>query len=105
MSALENVSIRATREFVAAMVRQNGRKRGLAMAGAAVGRSEHWARAVHYGEAANVSAEVAERAQAARIELARQRIAQLRAELLQLEQGLSHVDVLDAGIRPGEAIR
>jgi hypothetical protein len=88
-------AIRATREFVAMMVRQHGRKRGLALAGAAVERSEHWARAVHYGEAHSVSLDVAIRAEAARLELSRQRAAQLRAELADLERTL-HGDNLDA---------
>jgi hypothetical protein len=90
-------AIRDAREFVAMMVRQHGRKRGLQMAGAAVDRSEHWARSVHYGEAQSVSDEVATRAARARLALAEQRLAQLDAEADELKRIIDasrcHVDL------------
>lgn len=96
MSAPEKSSPIAAREVTAALVRQNGVKRGLHLAGQRLGCSERWARGIHYGETLFISRALAERAEAARIELSRQRAAVLRAELLELERGLSNVDVLDA---------
>jgi hypothetical protein len=87
-------AIRTAREFVAMMVRQHGRKRGLALAGAAVDRSEHWARAIHYGEAQTVPADVAARALRARLTLAEARLAQLDAEAEELRS------IIDASRSP-----
>lgn len=94
----------AAREYVAAMVRAHGLKRGLHLAGVVMRCSERWARAIHYGEARAVSREVSDRAAAAHIDLVRARAAQIRAELHEIERGLDAGD-LDAPGAHGEAQR
>lgn len=105
MSAPEKASTIAAREVCAALVRQHGAKRGLHLAGQRLRISERWARGIHYGEATHVSAALAIRAEAARIELSRARAAQLRAELLEIERGLANAELLDARVGAGEAQR
>jgi cell division protein FtsB len=101
MNAPEKPSTIAAREVTAAMVRQHGAKRGLHMAAARLGCSERWARGIHYGEAAHISAELAERAQTARLEILRDRVTRLKAELQQLERGLADGEMVVARCRAG----
>jgi len=104
MSAPEKASIIAAREYIAAVVRQHGVKRGLDVAAQRLGISERWARGIHYSEAAFVSHALDRRAQAARNELARQRAAQLRAELAELEEPHGGL-VLEESVGVGGAAR
>lgn len=92
----ESHSIHAAREVVASLVRLHGFKRGIAHASGALGVSESWARKIHYGEAAAVSAEVAARAEAARGTVLRARLAAARREIEIIEGELNGADLAPA---------
>ena len=85
---------RAVREIIALAVRTHGRKRGWHVAASLLGTTERWVKSATYGE--SIAAPCAIRAERARLELARQRAAQLRAELADLERSL-HGDTVEAG--------
>lgn len=90
----EFVSVRAAREVVSLACRVAGsRKRGWDLAARMLRSSERVMRAVTYGEPARVDPLTA---QAARNALARQRAAQIRAELAELEGNANEGCVLDA---------
>lgn len=89
----EKLSTNAAREFVASLVRLHGRKRGLGMAASTLGVSESWARKIHYGEAAAVSEDVADRAAAARADVLRARHAAARREIAEIERMLGGHDL------------
>jgi hypothetical protein len=104
MSAPEKASAIAAREVTAAMVRQHGAKRGLHLSAVVLGCSERWARGIHYGEVVHISHALADRAAEARITLARQRAAQLRAELLDIERSL-HGETVGRDSTRGDVLR
>lgn len=95
-------SARDAREAVALACRTYGRKRGWHLAAGLLGVSERVIKAITYGESARVCPIAAA---AARLAIARQRAAQIRAELTELEGHLAHDRVvLDmAGAPDGEA--
>lgn len=85
-------ALRHAREAIALACRSHGRKRGWHVAASLLGVPERRVEAIAYGEPARIDPI---RAEQARIELARQRAAQIRAELLDLERTL-HGDTLGA---------
>lgn len=87
-ASLENPSTNAARGVIGDMVRLRGLKRGLHDAAIALGVSESWARKIHYGEASAVSAEVAERAAAARGVVLRARLEAARREIVEIESAI-----------------
>ncbi len=95
----DNRSTNAAREVVAALVRLRGRKRGLHDAATTLGVSESWARKIHYGEAAAISAEVAYRAAAARGAVLRARLEAARREVAEIEGVMRGMDM-----EPGDAL-
>jgi len=78
----------AARGVIGDMVRLRGLKRGLHDAAIALGVSESWARKIHYGEASAISAEVAERAAAARGVVLRARLEADRREIVEIESAI-----------------
>lgn len=89
----EFVSVRAAREVVSLACRVAGsRKRGWDLAARMLRSSERVMKAVTYGEPARVDPLTA---QAARNALARQRAAQIRAELAELEGTPDAGEILD----------
>ena len=85
---------RLAREAVALACRTLGFKRGWAIAGQALGVSEHTARALTTGSTSGATIPE-ERALAARLAFARARAEQLRAELEYLE-AIANADTLEA---------
>lgn len=81
----------AVREAVASFVRAHGRKRGLAMAAAAIGRGERAARHAHEGGDFAADAERAARADAARLALLTDQIRRLHAEAAEVAHRGLHV--------------
>lgn len=71
----------------------HGRKRGWHVAAELLGVTERWVKAAVYGEP--IALPAAHRIIAARTALGRARVAQLRAELAQIERGLDDREVLD----------
>lgn len=84
MSATTGTSpdLLAAREAIAIACRSHGRKRGWALVAGLLGIPERRVESIAYGEPARVDPVAAREA---RNILARQRIAQIRAELVQLE--------------------
>jgi hypothetical protein len=80
-------------EVIAMACRLYGRKRGWCQAARLLGVTERWVKAAAYGEP--IAPPGAVIVESARIELARARAAQLRAELAQIE-GLLDGETVDA---------
>lgn len=87
-ASLSKWGTNAAREVVGSMVRLHGYKRGLAHAADALGCSESWAKKIHLGVAQAVSAEVAERAAAARGVVLRARLEAARREIVEIESAI-----------------
>lgn len=109
-ASLEFSSTNAARGVIADLVRLRGLKRGLHDAAHALGVSESWARKIHYGEASAVSAEVAERAAAARGVVLRARLEAARREIAEIEsaiEGAMHgcdLEAADASVLPARGL-
>ncbi len=84
------------REAVALAVRLHGHKRGWHLAATALGVSARTARAIDAGETSGATI-AADRAFAARMTFRRQRAAQLREELAQLEDNMDGVSLAGSG--------
>jgi len=81
------------REFVSDIIRSEGVKRGIHSAAKALGVSERWVKALHYGEPARISADTYLRAHQARMQLLMQRRAELQRELASIEAHLDERDM------------
>lgn len=99
---IASAEIRSVREVIALAVRTYGRKSGWHRAATLLGTTERWVKAATYGEP--IAAPCPIRAAEARLTLARQRAAQLRAELAELETAHGSL-VLDAHGSMGGAAR
>lgn len=89
-------ALRSAREAIALACRSHGRKRGWHVAASLLGVPERRVEAIVYGEPARIDPI---RAEQARIELARQRAAQIRAELLELDRSLNGESMEGGGER------